>query len=124
MIVLAAAPPAARTTAAGLVEAVKDYIAANWASVTHGPDEGVLPVGTRPLPAEGKIPLPERYIVPTAAYQPFRLFFYWDTYFACEGLLRSGQTALAKANADQPLFSPPAVRSPALSTAFTGKAIS
>jgi len=100
----AASPVVPRRAAADPVGAVKDYIAANWASVTHGPDEGVLPVGTRLFPSEGKIALPARYVVPTAAYQPFRLFFYWDTYFACEGLLRSGQTALAKANADNFLY--------------------
>ena len=97
-------PPAERTAAADPVGAVKDYIAANWAAVTQCPDEAVLPVSARVLPSEGKIGLPKPYIVPTAAYQPFRLFFYWDTYFACEGLLRSGQTALAKANADNFLY--------------------
>lgn len=100
----AIASPAERPSAADSVEAVKDYIAANWAAVTRGPDENVLPVGTRALPSEGKIALPEAYIVPTAAYQPFQMFFYWDTYFACEGLLRSGQIALAKANADNFLY--------------------
>ncbi len=49
--------------------------------------------------AEDEVPLVAPFTVPTAG-PTFRLLFYWDVYFTCEGLLRSGRADLARANAD------------------------
>ena len=42
--------------------------------------------------ADGKLYLPYPYTVPCEENM-FQCMFYWDTYFACRGLLLSGRTA-------------------------------
>ena len=49
------------------------------------------------------LPLPYPYTVPCAA-DMFNELYYWDTYFTNIGLLRLGQTALAKHNVDNMLY--------------------
>ncbi|MDQ8193694.1 trehalase family glycosidase [Coraliomargarita sp. SDUM461004] len=67
---------------------VKDYISANWDATVVEKSELL-----------GAIPLPEKYTVPTMG-PTFRAFFYWDTYFTCEGLILEGRLDLALSNAN------------------------
>lgn len=74
------------------IAAVKRFIAQTWDSTVRQPAEQ----------GAGEVPLPYPFIVPTAGPE-FHIFFYWDTYFACEGLLRDGRVELARHNADNML---------------------
>ncbi len=40
-----------------------------------------------------EVPVPKPFLVPTVGKQ-FRNFFYWDTYFACQGLLARGEVEM------------------------------
>lgn len=71
------------------IAAVRQFIAATWDATVRQPAQQ----------SASEVPLPHPFIVPTA--EPlFHIFFYWDTYFACEGLLRDGRLELARQQAD------------------------
>jgi alpha,alpha-trehalase len=74
------------------IDAVKTFISQHWEATLRQPD----------AQQPGEIPLPYPFIVPTAGPE-FHLFFYWDTYFACEGLLREGRVELARLQAENML---------------------
>ena len=46
-----------------------------------------------------EVPVPKPFLVPTIGKQ-FRNFFYWDTYFACQGLLARGEVEMPRNCAD------------------------
>jgi alpha,alpha-trehalase len=66
---------------------LESFIQENWEKTirTHRDDEGTL------------IGLPHPYIVPCLKHN-FQELYYWDTYFACLGLIESGRTDLAIGN--------------------------
>ena len=71
------------------IRAVQQFIFDHWEDTVRYPANQ----------AADEVPLAAPFTVPTAG-PAFRLLFYWDTYFTCEGLFRSGRTDLARANAD------------------------
>lgn len=72
---------------------VSDFINENWDKcVRYEPEDRDTFIG-----------LPYPYIVPTCSGK-FQEMYYWDTYFACEGLIISGKTDLAKNCADDMAF--------------------
>lgn len=70
-------------------QAVRRFIASTWDKTRR------LPSGQ----GSDEIRLPKPFLVPMAT-EGFHLFFYWDTYFACEGLVRDGRLEDARDNAD------------------------
>lgn len=72
---------------------VRSFIRSSWeASVQYNPvDTGTL------------IGLPHSYTVPSVS-ETFQELYYWDTYFANEGLVRDGRVDLAKNNTDDMLY--------------------
>jgi len=71
------------------VAQVKRFIVDHWDDTVRYPQNQ----------AQDEVPLAAPFTVPTVG-PTFRLLFYWDTYFTCEGLLRSGRAELARCNAD------------------------
>lgn len=71
---------------------VKQFIAENWEKTIRFPNQQ----------SETEVHLPYPFIVPTAG-PFFHIFFYWDTYFASEGLIRSGLLENARYNAENML---------------------
>lgn len=68
---------------------VYDFILSNWDKCKrYEPNDNGTLIG-----------MPYPYITPTAK-NAFQEMYYWDTYFACEGLVLVGKTALAKSCAD------------------------
>ena len=68
---------------------VHDFILSNWDKCKrYEPNDNGTLIG-----------MPYPYITPTAK-NAFQEMYYWDTYFACEGLVLVGKTALAKNCAD------------------------
>ncbi|NJM07640.1 alpha,alpha-trehalase [Candidatus Gracilibacteria bacterium] len=74
------------------IAAVRQFIAANWERTIRQPA----------AQSAHEIALPHPFVVPTVGPE-FRLFFYWDSYFASEGLLRDGHGELARMQADNML---------------------
>jgi alpha,alpha-trehalase len=70
-------------------QSVKQFISDHWQETVRRPEHQ----------GPDEVPLVAPFTVPTAG-PTFRLLFYWDTYFTCEGLFRSGQSELARSNAD------------------------
>jgi alpha,alpha-trehalase len=71
------------------IERVRRFIAENWGATVRTPAQQ----------STAEVPLPHPFTVPTAGPQ-FHIFFYWDTYFTCEGLLRQGRLDLVQQDAD------------------------
>lgn len=68
---------------------VSDFIKNNWDKcVRYEPEDHDTLIG-----------MPYKYIVPTCS-SAFQEMYYWDTYFACKGLVLSGRTELVKSCAD------------------------
>ena len=68
---------------------VSDFIKNNWDKcVRYEPEDH-----------DTLIVMPYKYIVPTCS-SAFQEMYYWDTYFACKGLVLSGRTELVKSCAD------------------------
>ncbi|MFH0829382.1 MAG: trehalase family glycosidase [Candidatus Kerfeldbacteria bacterium] len=82
-----------RPEVASKVFVVKKFIHDHWNDTvrTSSPNDVV------------EIRLPYPFSVPTAG-PVFHMFFYWDTYFINEGLLRDGQHEQARHNVDDVLF--------------------
>ncbi|MFA5204378.1 MAG: trehalase family glycosidase [Lentisphaeria bacterium] len=88
------------------IRAVRQAISGAWETTVCRPGPEPVPppaAGPHARPCHGVIPLPHPFTVPTAGPE-FHLFFYWDTYFTSEGLLRDGRADLAQANADNLLY--------------------
>jgi alpha,alpha-trehalase len=78
---------------AASIAAVRGFIRQNWRSTIREPAEQ----------GPDAFRLPEAFVVPTAG-PLFRHMFYWDTYFACEGLVRDGQIGLVRSCANNMIF--------------------
>ena len=76
------------------VQAVKDYIHAEWSGTIRSTAQQQLPK---------EMALPKSFTVPTQD-GTFRRFFYWDTYFTSLGLVRDGEIQVACNNAENMVY--------------------
>ena len=74
------------------MDKIEEFIKEHWSDcVLEGREDG-----------ETRIGLPYQYSIP--ATEMFDCMYYWDTYFANLGLLRSGRAMMAKYNVDNMLY--------------------
>lgn len=75
------------------LDAISDYIRANWDRSAH----------FAPPPGSSILPLPYPFTTPCITGH-FVAFFYWDTYFTNLGLLAQGRIDLARGNCDNMIY--------------------